>query len=46
MCSGHGWVYARAVPNPRRIFAGCALDHAEWGAAACAGQGWLQVGSS
>ncbi|MBB3814634.1 hypothetical protein FHY13_003005 [Xanthomonas arboricola] len=30
MCSGYGWVYARAVPNPRRIFAGCALDHAKW----------------
>ncbi|MBB4758347.1 hypothetical protein FHT15_003069 [Xanthomonas campestris] len=29
MCSGYGWVYARAVPNPRRIFAGCALGHAK-----------------
>ncbi len=31
MCSGHGWVYARAVPNPRRISAGCAVGHAGWG---------------
>ncbi|CEJ43515.1 hypothetical protein XAB3213_2060018 [Xanthomonas citri pv. bilvae] len=39
MCSGHGWVYARAVPKRRRFSAGCAVGHVEWGCCGRVGQG-------